>query len=73
MFLHHVIQTIFVITGAISLLASLLNWDWFFTSDNAAPVVQRIGRKKSRWLYGAIGVFFIATAIGFYHIIFSQT
>ena len=66
MFLHHIIQTLFVISGIIALLAAILDWEWFFASDNAAPLVRRIGRTKSRWLYGTMGMVLIATAIGFY-------
>ncbi len=67
MFFHHLIQTIFLIAGVISLLAALLNWGWFFNTRNAEPVVRTLGRKKSRWLYGAIGILLIVAAIGFYY------
>ncbi len=67
MFFHHLIQTIFLLTGTTSLLASLFNWDWFFNTKNAEPVVKSLGREKSRWLYGAIGIILIAAAIGFYY------
>lgn len=67
MFIHNIIQTLFLIAGIITLLASLCNWEWFFASANAAPVVKRLGRSKSRWLYGVIGMGLIAAAIGFYY------
>ena len=67
MFLHHLIQTIFLLAGATSLLAALLDWGWFFNTKNAEPVVKALGRKNSRWLYGALGIILIAAAIGFYY------
>lgn len=67
MIAHNILQTIFLIAGIIVLLAALLNWEWFFASRNAAPVVRYFGRTKSRLLYGAAGVFLIAAAIGFYY------
>lgn len=67
MILHNVIQTIFVVAGVIAILASVLNWEWFFTARNAEIVVKRLGRTKSRWLYGTAGVIFIAVAVYFYY------
>ena len=67
MFFHHLIQTIFLLAGVTSLLAAVLDWEWFFTTKNAEPVVRSLGRKKARWLYGAIGIMLIAAAIGFYY------
>lgn len=66
MILHYILQTIFLIGGIVVLLAALLDWEWFFASRNAAPIVKYFGRTKSRWFYGAAGVFLIAVAIGFY-------
>ena len=67
MFFHHLIQTIFLLAGVTSLLAAVLNWEWFFNTKNAEPIVRSLGRKKTRWLYGAIGIMLIAAAIGFYY------
>lgn len=67
MFFHHLIQTIFLLAGITSLLAALLNPEWFFNTKNAEPIVRIFGRKKSRWLYGTIGIILIAAAIGFYY------
>ena len=67
MFFHHLIQTIFLLAGVTSLLAAVLNWEWFFSTKNAEPIVRSLGRKKTRWLYGAIGIMLIAAAIGFYY------
>ena len=67
MFFHHLIQTIFLMAGVTSLLAAVLNWEWFFNTKNAEPIVRSLGREKTRWLYGAIGIMLIAAAIGFYY------
>ena len=55
MILHNFVQAIFMLVGLIALLASLFNWDWFFTADNASFLVKRLGRNGARWAYGAIG------------------
>ena len=67
MILHHIIQTIFVISGATALAAAILDWEWFFASANAEFIVKRLGRKRSRLIYGSIGVLFIAAAAFFYY------
>ena len=66
MILHTVVQAMFLLTGTIALLASLLNWEWFFTTDNTRFLVKRLGLTGARWAYGAIGTVFIAAAIYFY-------
>ncbi len=67
MVLHSIIQTIFVAAGVTALLAAAFNWEWFFASKNAEPVVKRIGRKRGRLLYGAVGAVLVATAVFFYY------
>ncbi len=49
------VQAIFLLAGSISLLAALLDWDWFFHSRNARFLMQSLGRKRSRIIYGVIG------------------
>ena len=67
MIMHHIVQAIFLLTGAISLWASLFNKDWLFTAENARFVVNRLGRNGARWVYGTIGIIFIFAAIYFYN------
>lgn len=67
MILHNVIQVLFLLAGLMALLAAVCNWEWFFSSDNAALVVRHLGRTKSRWLYGALGALFIVAAVYFYY------
>ena len=66
MIIHHIIQLIFLLAGITALLASLLDWEWFFTTENTRYLVKRFKRKGARWIYGIIGVLFIAAAIYFY-------
>ena len=67
MILHNIVQCIFLLAGIVSLLASLLDSDWFFTADNASFLVNRLGRNGARWVYGTIGVIFIIAAVYFYY------
>lgn len=67
MILHNVVQVIFLLAGIVSLLASLFNWQWFFTADNAKFLVKRLGINGARWAYGIIGLTFITSAIYFYY------
>ena len=57
---HYFILGLFALAGTISLLASLLNWGWFFTAHNAQAVVRRIGRTRARIVYGILGLLLIA-------------
>ncbi len=66
MILHNIVQAIFLLTGAIALLASLFNWEWFFTADNCRFFVKKFGRNGARWIYGTIGMVLIAAAIYFF-------
>lgn len=40
---QYIVQGIFALAGIVSLLASLLNWDWFFTTRNAQTIVRNVG------------------------------
>ena len=66
MILHNVVQAIFLLAGILTLLSSALDWEWFFTTDNARFAVKKFGRNGARWFYGIIGVLLIAAAIFFY-------
>ncbi len=63
---HYVIQAIFVIVGLLALLASIFNWDWFFTARNAQFIVANAGRKRARLFYAALGCLMIATGVFFF-------
>lgn len=49
------LAVILALGGGLALLASLLNWDWFFESENARSLTGRLNRVTARLIYGAIG------------------
>ena len=62
----YIVQGIFALAGTVSLLASLLNWDWFFTTRNAQTIVRNVGRNRARLFYGILGIIIIGMAIFFF-------
>lgn len=63
---QYIIQGIFAAAGIVSLLAAVLNWDWFFTANNTQFVVQRVGRPIARWIYGTLGTMLMGMALYLY-------
>lgn len=63
---QYIIQGIFALAGIVSLLAALLDWEWFFTARNAQFVVRNVGRRQARLFYGVLGLILIATSVFFY-------
>lgn len=63
---HYIIQVVFVLVGILSLLASVLNWEWFFTAQNSQFIVKTLGRTKARIFYAILGIGMIAAGIYFY-------
>ncbi len=63
---HYFVQGLFVIAGLLSLLASIFNWNWFFTAQNAQFIVQNVGRTKARIFYGVLGLVMLGMAVYFY-------
>ncbi|MDR0745635.1 MAG: immunity 17 family protein [Mediterranea sp.] len=63
---HYFVQGLFIVTGIIALLASLLNWDWFFKAQNAQLIVRNVGRSWARLFYGILGLALIGMAIYLY-------
>ena len=66
MWTHYFIQGLFLLAGIISLLASLLNWNWFFSARNAQMIVRNVGRGRARLFYGVLGGILIGMAVFFY-------
>lgn len=62
---QYLIQGIFAAAGIVSLLAALLDWNWFFTARNTQFIVRNVGRRQARLFYGILGVILIATAVFF--------
>lgn len=63
---QYIVQGIFAAAGIISLLAALLDWDWFFTTRNTQFIVQNVGRKQARLFYGVLGLILVGMAVFFY-------
>lgn len=63
---QYIVQGIFVLAGTVSLLASLFNWNWFFTTRNAQTIVRNVGRKWARLFYGILGIIIIGMAVFFF-------
>lgn len=63
---HYIVHALFVLGGVVALLASLLNWNWFFTANNTQFIVRNVGRGRARLFYGVIGVVVIAMAVYFF-------
>ena len=63
---QYIVQGIFALAGIVSLLASLLNWDWFFTTRNAQTIVRNVARNRARLFYGILGIIIIGMAIFFF-------
>ncbi len=66
MIVHYIIQSVFVITGSISVMAAIFNWNWFFNAQNSQFVVSYLGRNYSRLFYALVGLLMIGTGIYFY-------
>ena len=65
---QYIVQGIFAVAGIISLLAAILDWDWFFTAQNTQFVVRNVGRRQARWFYGVLGMILIGTERLIYNI-----
>ena len=64
--MHYIIQGIFVLVGLLAILASLLNWEWFFTALNTQFIVHNVGRQRARLFYALLGLMMIATGVYFF-------
>ena len=49
-----------------SLLAAVLDWEWFFTAQNTRFIVRSLGRRRARWCYGLLGVVLVVLAVFFF-------
>ena len=66
MIAHYIIQSDFVLVGILSLMASVFNWEWFFTAQNSQFIVRTLGGNKSRIFYAILGLSMIAAGIYFF-------
>lgn len=63
---QYIVQGIFALAGITSLLAALLNWDWFFATRNAQSIVRNVGRNRTRLFYGVLGMIILGMAVFFF-------
>ncbi|MCK9159891.1 MAG: immunity 17 family protein [Bacteroidaceae bacterium] len=63
---HYIVQGIFALSGFISLLAAISNWEWFFSSRNAKSLLRNTNRKRARIFYGILGIILIFMATFFF-------
>lgn len=63
---QYFVQGLFVVAGLLSLLASLFNWNWFFTAQNAQLIVRNVGRQRARLFYGVLGIVMMGMSVFFY-------
>ena len=63
---HYFVQALFAVAGILSLLASVFNWNWFFTAQNAQFIVRNVGRKRARLFYGLVGLIMLGLAFYFF-------
>ena len=62
----YIIQGIFALAGIVSVLAAVLDWEWFFTARNTRFIVQNVGLRQARWFYGVLGVLLVGMAVFFF-------
>jgi small neutral amino acid transporter SnatA (MarC family) len=63
---EYLVLAIFILSGSVSLAASICNFDWFFQSRNSSTFVNRLGRTGARLFYGLIGIALIAAGVLFF-------
>lgn len=63
---QYIIQGIFALAGIISLLAAVLDWEWFFTTRNTQFAVKSVGRQRARLFYGVLGAILIGMSVFFF-------
>lgn len=54
-----------MVSGLLSLGASIMDWDWFFQAQNTRWLVTKIGRNPARLVYGILGFALILMSVFF--------
>jgi small neutral amino acid transporter SnatA (MarC family) len=60
---QYIVQGIFITAGLVALLASVFDWNWFFSAQNTKFIVDHFGRTRARIFYGVLGVILMGMAI----------
>ena len=67
---EYFILTLFIALGIFSIVAAILNLDWYFQTSGAMTFVKWLGRKGARIFYALLGLGLIAwvvTGLPFWH------
>jgi hypothetical protein len=56
------LKIIFFIAGAVSIAASVMNWDGFFNMNQVKALIPGKHRTAARLIYGFLGAAFIAVS-----------
>ena len=60
---EYFILVLFIVLGGFSIIAALLNMEWFFQTTGALTFVHQLGRTGARWFYALLGFALIACGI----------
>lgn len=60
---EYFILVIFIALGLFSLIAAILNIDWYFKTSGAATFIKLFGRQGARIFYGLLGLALIACGV----------
>ncbi|MBI9014975.1 MAG: immunity 17 family protein [Clostridiales bacterium] len=52
-----------ILLGVLCIVASILDWNWWFESRKVRFLTMIFGRKGTRILYGVFGLMFIGTGV----------
>lgn len=54
---------VFIALGAFSLIASIFDFDWYFSTSGASTFVNRLGRRGARIFYALLGLALIGCGV----------
>jgi hypothetical protein len=60
---EYFILTLFIALGIFSIVAAILNLDWYFQTSGAMTFVKWLGRKGARIFYTLLGLGLIACGV----------
>lgn len=63
---EYFILVVFAFLGVFSVVAGVLNLDWYFKTDGAKLFVRWLGRKGARIFYIALGLALIACSLAIF-------
>lgn len=58
-----IMAAIFSLGGMLSLLAALLDWEWFFRAEGVRMIVGRMSRRWQRAIYAVAGLLILGMAV----------